>query len=311
MNTTVFDRANGARPTRIAIIGYGHTGKAAYEAVEAAPDLTAAGVVLRDKSTAPQKGVPAGVPVAEDIGGLGKVDAAILCTPSRVMPDMTAKLLARGIHTVDSFDMHGSIYDVKTALDPIAKANNAVAIIAAGWDPGSDSVIRALLEAMAPRGLTYTNFGPGMSMGHTVTVKAMEGVKDALSVTIPLGTGLHRRMVYVVPAEGADAEAIKKRVMADPSVSHDDTHVIFVKNVTALTDKGHGVKLERKAASGVTDNQLFTFSMTAQNPALTGQVLASAARAAARQKAGCYTMIEIPVIDLLPGDREEIIRRIV
>ena len=34
-------------------------------------------------------------------------------------------------------------------------------------------------------------------MGHSVAVKAIEGVKDALSITIPVGTGIHRRMVYV------------------------------------------------------------------------------------------------------------------
>ena len=53
------------------------------------------------------------------------------------------------------------------------------------------------MQAMAPKGLTYTNFGPGMSMGHSVAAKAIPGVKDALSMTIPLGTGVHRRMVYV------------------------------------------------------------------------------------------------------------------
>jgi diaminopimelate dehydrogenase len=30
-----------------------------------------------------------------------------------------------------------------------------------------------------------------------------------------------------------------------------------------------------------------------------------------RQKPGCYTMIEIPLIDLLPGDREEWIAHLV
>ena len=28
--------------------------------------------------------------------------------------------------------------------------------------------VRTMLEAIAPKGITYTNFGPGMSMGHTV-----------------------------------------------------------------------------------------------------------------------------------------------
>ena len=38
---------------------------------------------------------------------------------------------------------------------------------AANWDPESDSVVRALMEAIVPKGITYTNFGSGMSVDHT------------------------------------------------------------------------------------------------------------------------------------------------
>ena len=44
---------------------------------------------------------------------------------------------------------------------------------------------------------------------------------------------------------------------------------------------------------------------------LTAQVLVCVARAAMRQQPGCYTMVEVPVIDLLPGDREEWIGHLV
>ena len=46
-------------------------------------------------------------------------------------------------------------------------------------------------------------------------------------------------------------------------------------------------------------------------PALTGQVLVCVARATMHRAPGCYTMIEVPVIDLLPGDREDIIAHLV
>ena len=51
--------------------------------------------------------------------------------------------------------------------------------------------------------------------------------------------------------------------------------------------------------------------MSINNPALTAQILVGAARASMRQQPGAYTLIEIPVIDLLPGDREELIRHLV
>ena len=82
-------------------------------------------------------------------------------------------------------------------------------------------------------------------------------------------------------------------------------------DVDALIDMGHGVNLTRKGVSGKTQNQLFEFNMKINNPALTAQVMVCAARASFRQASGCYTLIEIPVIDLLPGDREELIRHLV
>lgn len=51
--------------------------------------------------------------------------------------------------------------------------------------------------------------------------------------------------------------------------------------------------------------------MHINNPALTAQILVSTARASMRQNPGCYTLIEIPMIDLLYGDRTELIAHLV
>jgi len=61
----------------------------------------------------------------------------------------------------------------------------------------------------------------------------------------------------------------------------------------------------------VTHNQRISFDMQINNPALTGQILVAAARAAMRLQPGAHTMIEIPPVDLLPGDRDAWIGRIV
>ncbi|MBR6211582.1 MAG: diaminopimelate dehydrogenase [Bacteroidales bacterium] len=295
---------------KVAIVGYGNIGKYSLEAVEAAPDMECVGVVRRNGSAA---GFPelASYKVVSDIRELGKVDVAILATPSRKVKENAEKYLAMGINTVDSFDIHTEICDLRAALDPLAKANGAVSIISAGWDPGSDSIVRALMQGLAPKGVTYTNFGPGRSMGHSVAVKAIEGVKDALSVTIPIGTGLHRRMVYVELEDGVDFKKVEAAIKSDPYFVHDETHVQQVACVDDLNDVGHGVNLVRKGVSGQTHNQHFEFDMSINNPALTGQVLVMVARAAVRQAPGCYTMIEIPVIDMLAGDRETLIRSLV
>ncbi len=284
--------------TRIAIIGYGNIGKAVEQAVSAAEDMQLAGIYHHN-----------------DNFDLIDADVAALCTPTREVPAFAEQLLRRGICTVDSFDIHGQIYGLRKQLAPIAKEHGAVSVIAAGWDPGSDSVVRALLTAIAPKGITYTNFGPGRSMGHTVAAKAIPGVKDALSMTIPLGTGIHRRMVYVELEDGADFATVEKLLLQDDYFAHDETHVIQVPSVDALNNVAHGVHLVRHGVSGDTHNQRFEFNMTINNPALTGQVLVAVARAAVRMKAtqqfGAYTMIEIPPICMLPGDEEQLIRTLV
>ena len=294
---------------KAAVIGYGNIGKFVLEALEAAPDFEIAGIVRRDPTNVPAE--LSAYKVADSIEKLGKVDVAILCCPSRKVEEQAAKILAMGINTVDSFDIHGDIAGVRSRLDKIAKQHEAVSIISSGWDPGSDSVVRALLEACAPKGLTYTNFGPGMSMGHTVAVKAIKGVIAALSMTIPTGTGIHRRMVYIELEDGAKFEDVAKAIKNDAYFINDETHVIKVDNVDNLLDMGHGVNLTRKGVSGKTQNQLFEFNMRINNPALTAQILVSTARASMLQRPGAYTMIEIPLIDLLYGDREELIRHLV
>lgn len=298
------------KKTRVAIVGYGNIGKYALQALQAAPDMEVAGVVRRaGAENCPLELQP--YPVVKDIDELGKVDVAILATPTRSVEEYAVKLLAKGINTVDSFDIHTQIVDLRRTLDAAAKQGGAVSIISAGWDPGSDSIVRTLMESLAPKGLTYTNFGPGRSMGHSVCVRSKEGVKDALSMTIPVGEGIHRRMVYVELEPGADLSKVEAAIKADPYFSHDETHVFQVESVDALNDVGHGVNLVRKGVSGQTHNQLFEFNMKINNPALTAQVLVNVARAAMKQQPGAYTMIEIPVIDMLPGDREDLIRKLV
>ncbi|KUO52839.1 MAG: diaminopimelate dehydrogenase [Desulfitibacter sp. BRH_c19] len=297
---------------KVAIVGYGNIGKFAYEAIEAAPDMQLVGVVRRSGSVG--KPVPPelnNVPIVSDIRDLKEVDVALLCTPTRSVEEYGKDILELGINTVDSFDIHEKIVDLRTSFQKSAKTGNSVAVISAGWDPGSDSMIRSMFEFIAPKGITYTNFGPGMSMGHSVVVKAISGVKDALSMTIPVGTGIHRRLVYVELESNADSKAVEEAILNDPYFINDETKVFFVNDVNKLIDMGHGVLMERKGVSGYTHNQLFTFEMRINNPALTAQIMVASARASFQQKPGAYTMIEMPIIDYLYGNKEELIAKLV
>jgi diaminopimelate dehydrogenase len=151
-------------------------------------------------------------------------------------------------------------------------------------------------------------------MGHSVAARGIPGVRDATSITIPNGGGRHSRLVYILPEENADTAKIAKDLAADPYFCHDPLDIRFVKTQLELDcamDSSHGVLLERTGASGHTSNQRLSFDMRIDNPALTAQMLVSAARAATRLSPGCRTLIDVPPVAMLPGDRMANIARLV
>lgn len=304
-----------------AVYGLGNIGRFAVEALEAAPDAHCLGVVRRRVSPGPAssdlRGMPAYASFDELAAARGRPDVVLLCAPSRQVPDLAAELLVRGVNTVDSFDIHDRIPETLDRLDQAARQGRAAAVTAAGWDPGTDSVLRALFEAMVPTGTTFTNFGRGRSMGHSVAVRALPGVADATAITIPDGGGRHSRLVYVALDEGVRFEEARAAIAADPYFSHDPLEVrqVSAAELPFVADASHGVLLERTGASGLAANQHLSFDMRINNPALTAQVLVSAARAAVRccgrGRHGAFTLLDIPPVDLLPGDRLAHIARLV
>ena len=132
---------------KAAVVGYGNIGRYVIEALNESNDFEIAGVVRRDSNNIPEELKP--YRVTSNLADLD-ADVAILCTPSRLVEKSAETALKLGIATVDSFDIHSGIADMRSRLDVIAKENNTAALISAGWDPGSDSVVRALLEVCAP-----------------------------------------------------------------------------------------------------------------------------------------------------------------
>ncbi len=290
----------------VCVVGYGNVGQEAVECINQASDMHLAGIVeVRDI-------LNPSIPIVKSVEALKNVDVAVLTVPSRVVPKIAPEYLSRGINTVDGFDIHGdSMLALRRKLDKIAKINDKTSIIGAGWDPGINSITRILFSTIAPHGITYTNYGPGMSMGHSVAAKDIDGVKDAVSMTLPLNYGQHRRDVYVEIEESADFEEIAKKIKEDPYFVSDTTIVTRVNNVLEMKTMGHGASIERIGASGTAHNQRLRLELKVANPSATAQIMVSAARATMALKSGCYTLAEIPPVTLLPGDREYIIGKLI
>ena len=292
---------------RVCVVGFGNVGREAVECIRRAPGMKLAGVVRRAVGENHLDR-----PMVTRVEELGPVDVALLAVPSRLIPEVAPLYLQKGINTVDGYDLHGEpMLYLRDRLNRYAKKNERVAITGAGWDPGTDSVIRMLFEAVAPGGITYTDFGPGMSMGHSVAARSIPGVKDAVAMTLPLGYGRHRRDVYVELNKEADFSEIAEQIREDPYFDPDRTEVIQVDDLTPIKVTGHGVRIARAGSSGAAQNQLLELNMRITNPAATAQIMAAAARACMRLKPGCYVLGEVPPIDLLPVDREAAIQKLV
>jgi diaminopimelate dehydrogenase len=145
--------------TGVAIVGFGNIGQYAARALQETENMELKGVVEISGRLEYGRQILPDVTFAEDISTIDAVDIAILCLPSLMVPDIAANILKLGIHTVDCFDMHGDdLVALKASLHALSVENGVVSVSAAGWDPGTDSVSRALLEVAAPKGITYTDF---------------------------------------------------------------------------------------------------------------------------------------------------------
>lgn len=284
---------NMSKKIRVAVVGCGNLGSYARNAVPLESDMELAAVI----------------DYGMNIDDFLPFDVALLCVPSLSMSEVAEQYMSRKIAVVDSFDFHGvDLWQHKIKLDEIAKKYNTSAIVSAGWDPGLDSIIRTTFALAIPKGITYTDFGPGMSLGHSVAARSVEKVKDAVAVTYPLGSGKHRRIVYVVLEKDADIGKVKAQIAAHPYFCHDELSIQVVDNLDCVHDYGHGAHIERKGIAGNTHNQRMCFSTSLNNPAVTSQIMVMSARAVVKQKPGAYTMIEIPLIDYFSESLERIVK---
>lgn len=87
--------------------------------MQVAPDFEIAGIVRRRVSEVPME--LSAYPVVSSLDELKDVDVAILCTPTREVEHFAIKALEKGIRTVDSFDIHTQICDLRKTLDAAAK----------------------------------------------------------------------------------------------------------------------------------------------------------------------------------------------
>lgn len=292
----------------VAIIGWGNVGRGCKRAINECKDMRLVGVVRRPASLYKNREELQDTIVVSDVSELkNKPDVLLLCIPSREVSAKVKVYQDMGYCTVDSYDEHENIPVFRREADISAKATNTVSIISAGWDPGTDSMVRALMKIVSITGRTTTTFGGekgGRSMGHTAAVKAIEGVVDAVALTLANGRGNQKRRVYVQVDKKENETRVEKMIKTDPYFINDPTEVLFVKDINKYNTLHHEGEVERTAQEV---NQKYV--VEGVNPEFTANVMVASARAVINAKNkeayGAYTLLELPLISFLPGATTE------
>lgn len=316
----------------IGIVGYGNMGRGAKKAVTKNPDMKLVAIFTRRPEQV--KTEVTDVPVFHTEKAFSpllrkKVDVMILCGGSKEDIPVQGPEFAEHFSTVDGFDTHADIPAYFQKMNSIAKKNGNVCIISTGWDPGIFSLERILGDAFLPGSKPYTFWGKGVSQGHSDAARKVEGVLDARQYTIPVeeairqvragGTPnfskreMHLRLVFVVAAEGADQERIRREIIEMPKYFDEyDTEVRFIGKEEMARDHSaypHGGFVMTSGNSGDGNKQILEYRCQLEsNPEFTASVLVACARAACRMKEkgyrGAYTLLDFPLGLMSPRSSE-------
>jgi diaminopimelate dehydrogenase len=350
--------------THIAIAGFGNIGRGVFAAVKKNSDMEVSAIITRRPEIVKKElresgerdilvvlpsaieGVSPDVPLfmsSEVMPVLPTLNVVVLCGGSK--EDLFGKegaeernrgqgpYFAERFTTVCSFDTHKRVPEYFAVMGRAAEKGNNVALISAGWDPGTFSLERVLADAFLPGASHYTFWGHGVSQGHSDAVRKIEGVLDARQYTLPVEAALeavrqgrnpilttrqkHTRQVYVVAKSGADSAKIERKIKEMPNYFADyDTEVKFI-SAQEMAEKHskfpHGGFVMTTGETGRGSQARIEYSCQWQNnPEATGSILVACARAAHRLsregKSGAFTMLDVPPAYYSPRSQEELLR---
>lgn len=215
---------------KLAIVGYGNLGKSLERAIEKDTKHSLVAVYSRrNLDNAKFRPLPK---ISED----GDFDAALIALGSYDDAKRYAPLYAKH-DTVDSFDTHAEIPRYKDMLNGLN--TERVAIVGAGWDPGTLSLARGIFSLS---GEPVTVWGKGISQGHSNAIRSIAGVIDAVQFTLPAADceqlieggerdvkKLHKRLCYVACVQ-SDCERVKKSIVS--MLNYFDGYDVEVRFVT-------------------------------------------------------------------------------
>lgn len=319
---------------RIGLLGYGNLSRGIESAIKRNEDEKLVAVFTRrDPSTVKINTEGVKVDTVDNILEYkDQIDVLMICGGSATdLPKQTPEY-AKYFNVIDSFDTHPKVPQHFSAVDAAAKEGGKLAMISCGWDPGMFSIARIYAESVLPAGKHYTFWGKGVSQGHSDAARRVPGVKDARSYTLPVEEAMdavrsgkqpeftaremHKREVFVVLEEGADAAKVEATIKNMPDYYADyDVTIHFISEEEMKRDHAelpHGGFVMRSGVTGDEGqhHELIEYSLKLDsNPEFTGSVLAAYGRAVYRMankgETGCITVFDVAPKYLNPKSEEE------
>lgn len=308
------------------IVGYGNLGQAVEYLINSLEDFELFGIFSRRQTLDTDADV---YPVDDAYKYQDDIDVMFLCVGSATDIPEQATGFAEHFTTVDTYDNHSKVAEHYAAMGKVARANDNVAVVSTGWDPGLFSMNRVLGLSLFPEPVQNTFWGKGLSQGHSDAVRQVAGVQRGVQYTIPAqdaidqaragnGQGLsktasHERIVYIV-ADEADHERIRHEIVTMPAYFEPyDTTVHFV--TEAEFERDHqgaphgGYVITTGDLQGHNASVEFSLKLES-NPNFTAAAMVAFGRAAARLKeqghSGAYTVLEVPLYLLSPQSLDEL-----
>ena len=323
---------------RIVVAGYG---RGVLAALKNNPDMGAVGIVSRSPERVKKSFDELPVLPLNDIENWVRElrpDVAILCGGSKDDLPVQGPEICKYVNTVDSFDNHSRIPDYFNTMNAAASASGKTAVISTGWDPGIFSLERTLGSAFLPGSRAYGFYGlgekGGLSMGHSDALRTIPGVKDARQYTHAIPEAIerirrgenpeftpgdmHTRECFVVLEDGADEKKITAQIKSMPGyfAPYKTTVKFISQEELDANHKGfpHDGLVIAAAQTGNGNQASVEYRCTwGSNPEATGNVMVAHARAAARlaaeQRSGAFTILDIPPAYFSSMSREELLAR--
>ena len=312
----------------VGIVGYGNLGKAVEKIVLSSKKFNLVAIFSRrivvSKFNTPVENYE------NFLNYKSKIDVMLLCGSSKTDLESQTTDILKYFDCINTFDTHSKIPFELERFDYIGKNYNHRLIMSCGWDPGSFSVIRAIFKSLGEND-PVTFWGKGISLGHSDAIRKVEGVLDAVQITIPnkeaikLANGgnltdnisTHFRECYVYTNQ-KDTTKIENDIKNIPNYfKGQPTTVNFVskKELEKLKSKPfHKGKIIQyyKFSNGSKFKMNFSVSMDS-NPDFTAKIMVSYITALENliieNKFGAFTALDIPVSYLFSkSDREKLLK---